>query len=280
MKKIKEYFCISIGVILVAIALEYFFFQNDIACGGISGLALVINKITNIDPGIIMVVCNIILFSVAFLLLGGSYGIKSIYASFLLSFILSVLEKNNLAFNIVDDLMLATICGSVILAMGSAIVFSFGASTGGTSIIASIVNKYFNLEIGKCLLISDSIVIILAIATFGIKLGLYGLVSVYLASRLIDKFIDGFNECKQVIIFTKNEDKISNYIMKDVDRGCTIFQGKGGYSREENSVIYTVVDRKQFIKLKKFIKTEEPTAFMTVNEASEVVGKGFGGIGR
>ena len=275
MKKFKEYLFITIGVCFVAISLEYFFFPNGIASGGVSGLALILNDLFNIKAGTVMTISNISLFALAFLLLGGAYGIKSIYASFGLSFILSAIEEFLNPVGITNNLILATIFGSVFLAMGAAIVFSQGASTGGTSIIASILNKYFSMDIGKALLISDSIVIILAIYTFGVELGLFGLVSVYLTSTLIDKFIDGFKSCKQVYIITSKEKLVVEYINSDVDRGCTVFKGKGGYTGNENTVIFTVLDRKEFIKLKRFMKENDPTAFITVNEASEVFGQGF-----
>jgi uncharacterized membrane-anchored protein YitT (DUF2179 family) len=188
------------------------------------------------------------------------------------------MEKFNLVINVTENLMLATFFGSAILAVGSAIVFSQGSSTGGTSITAKLISKYFSMDLGKGLFISDSIVILLAMYTFGIELGLYGLLSVYLTSSLIDKFIDGFNSCKQVIIFTEQEEMVVDYIMKVVDRGCTVFNGKGGYSGESNSVIFTVLDRRQFIQLKRFMKLKDPNSFITVNEAQEVLGKGFGNI--
>lgn len=275
MKKFKEYILITIGFLLTAIAFEYFFFSNSIASGGVSGLALIMKEIFNIDPGIVMILCNIVLFILAFIFLGGSFGIKSAYAAFGLSISMSIIEKFTTPVAITDNLILATIFGSVIIALGAVIIFNQGASTGGTSIIAKLLSEYFNINIGVALLIVDSIIIILATFTFGIELGLFGLVGVYLSSTLIDKFIDGFSECKQVFIFTQKEELVSKYIIKDVDRGCTIFKGKGGYTKKENVVILTVLDRKQFIKLKKFMKTEDPTAFITVNEASEVLGQGF-----
>lgn len=275
MKTIKEYLLITIGVILVAISLEYFFFPNGIASGGISGLALILNDLFGISTGVVMVISNVILFVLAFILLGGDYGVKSIYASFGLSFILSGIEAVSTPVAVTNNLILATIFGSVTLAMGAAIVFSQGASTGGTSIVASILNKYINVDIGKGLLISDSIVILLAIYTFGVELGLFGLLSVYLTGTLVDKFIDGFSSCKQVYIFTNREELVVDFIKKDVDRGCTVFKGKGGYTGNENTVIFTVLDRKGFIKLKKFIRENNPEAFITVNEASEVFGQGF-----
>ncbi|MGG7178233.1 YitT family protein [Clostridium paraputrificum] len=278
MKKFKEYLLITVGIIIISIGLEYFFFPNKIASGGISGLALVLNDVFNVEPGIVMTMCNAVLFVLGFIFIGGSFGIKSIYAAFGLSAILSVIEKTMAPVGLTDNLILASIFGSVLLAMGSAIVFNQGSSTGGTSITAKILSKYFNMDIGKGLLISDSIVIILAIYTFGVELGLFGLLSVYLTSSLVDKFIDGFNSCKQVIIFTSQQKLVVNYIKDDVDRGCTVFKGKGGYTGEENTVIFTVLNRREFIKLKQFMKAEDPGAFITVNEATEVLGKGFGSL--
>lgn len=275
MKKFKEYILITIGFLLTAIAFEYFFFSNSIASGGVSGFALIMKEVFNIEPGIVMILCNIVLFILAFIFLGGSFGVKSAYAAFGLSISMSIIEKFTTPVAITDNLILATIFGSVIIALGAVIIFNQGASTGGTSIIAKLLSEYFNINIGVALLIVDSLIIILATFTFGIELGLFGLIGVYLSSTLIDKFIDGFSECKQVFIFTQKEELVSKYIIKDVDRGCTIFKGKGGYTKKENVVILTVLDRKQFIKLKKFMKTEDPTAFITVNEASEVLGQGF-----
>lgn len=278
MKKVKEFFYITIGIIFVAIGLEYFLFPNNIAAGGVAGLALVIQDIFNIEAGIVMWICNIILFIVAFIFIGGSFGTKSIYAAFGLSTLLSIIEKLGISYTITDNLILATIFGSVFSALGNTIIFNQGASTGGTSITAKLLSKYLNMDIGKGLLISDSVVIALAIYNFGVELGLFGLISVYLAGSLIDKFIDGMNSCKQVMVFTSNEKMVSEYIIKDVNRGCTVFNGKGGYTGEKNSVIFTVLDRRQFIKLKQFIKENDPTAFITVNEAVEVLGKGFSNI--
>ncbi|OOM78226.1 YitT family protein [Clostridium sp. BL-8] len=275
MKKLKEYGIITIGVILVVIALEFFFFPNRIASGGVSGLALVINNILGIETGTIMVVSNVILFILAFALIGGSFGIKSMYAAFGLSFILAIMDKIYTPVAFTDNLMLASIFGSVLLAFGTAIMLTQDATTGGTSIIAKILNKYLNIDFGKSLLISDSVVVLLAMYTFGRELALFGLVSIYLTGTLIDKFIDGFNVSKQIMVFTENERLISDYIINEIDKGCTVFYGKGGYTGKSNCVVLTILKRSQFIKLKQFIKNNDPEAFITVNETSEVLGKGF-----
>lgn len=275
MKKFKEYGIITIGVLLVIIAFEFFFFPNKIASGGVSGLALAVNNILGIDTGIMMLIFNSILFILAFIFIGGSFGIKSMYAAFGLSFALSIIEKVHKPIAITNNLMLASIFGSVILALGTAIMLTQDATTGGTSITAKILSKYCNIDFGKGLLISDSIVIIIAMYSFGTELALFGLLSIYLTGILIDKFIDGFNLSKQVMIFTEQEKLVADYIIKDIDRGCTVFYGKGGYTGKHNCMILTILTRSQFIKLKKFIKNNDPDTFITVNETSEVLGKGF-----
>lgn len=275
MKKLKEYGIITIGVLLVVMSVELFFFPNNIASGGVSGLALVLHDMLGIESGIIMLVCNVVLFAIAFIFIGGSFGIKSVYAAFSLSFLLSIIEKVWTPVAVTENLILATIFGSALLAFGTAIMLAQGASTGGTSIIAKLLNKYLHINFGKALLISDSIVILLAMYTFGIELGLVGLLSVYLIGTLVDRFIDGFNACKQVFIFTSQEELVLNYITKEVNRGCTIFKGKGGYTGKENTMILTILSTKQFIHLKKFMKKNDPDAFITVNATNEVLGEGF-----
>lgn len=279
MKKIfKEYGIITFGILLIVISFEFFFFPNNIAGGGVSGLALVLHDLLGIESGIVMFICNAILFIVAFMFIGGSFGVKSMYASFGISGILAFIEKIWTPVPATENLILAAIFGSSLLALGTAIMLTQDASTGGTSIIAKLLNKYYHIDFGKGLLISDSIVILMAIYTFGVELGLVGLLSVYLIGTLTDRFIDGFSSCKQVFIFTSHEELVIKYITKDVDRGCTVFKAKGGYTGNENSVILTILNRKQFIQLKQFMKRNDPGAFITVNEATEVLGQGFGNL--
>lgn len=275
MKKIKEYLYITIGIILTAVALEYFFFPNDIASGGVSGIGLVINRLTGLETSIVVFILNAILFVLAFFVLGKSFGGKSIYATIVLSIVMWIIENIFTPGILTENMFLASFFGAAILAMGSALVFHQGASTGGTSIIAAIINKYTPLGIGSCLLITDSLVCLMAIGTFGVDKGLFGFFSVILIGILIDKFIDGFNTCKQVFIITNKASLVSEYITKDIDRGCTVLNGQGGFTGSDVKVVYTVLNSKQFITLKQFIKEQNPEAFITVNESMEVLGKGF-----
>ena len=275
MKKIKEYALTTLGIVLTAIALEYFFFPNDIAAGGVSGIALVINGVTGWNISIMVFILNIILFILAFVVLGKGFGGKSIYATVMLSVVMEIIERVFSPGILTDNMFLASFFGSALLAMGSAIVFHQGASTGGTSILAAIISKFTSLGVGTSLLLNDSIICLLAINFFGIDKGLFGFFSLILIGLLIDKFIDGFNTCKQVFIITSKAEMVVNFINKDIDRGCTVLNGKGGYTDSEVKIVYTVLSSNQFITLKSFIKENNPEAFITVNDSKEVLGLGF-----
>ena len=275
MKKIKEYALTTLGIVLTAIALEYFFFPNDIAAGGVSGIALVINGVTGWNISIMVFILNIILFILAFVVLGKGFGGKSIYATVMLSVVMEIIERVFSPGILTDNMFLASFFGSALLAMGSAIVFHQGASTGGTSILAAIISKFTSLGVGTSLLLNDSIICLLAINVFGIDKGLFGFFSLILIGLLIDKFIDGFNTCKQVFIITSKAEMVVNFINKDINRGCTVLNGKGGYTYSEVNIVYTVLSNNQFITLKNFIKENNPEAFITVNDSKEVLGLGF-----
>lgn len=275
MKKIMEYALTTLGIVLTAIGLEYFLFPNDIAAGGVSGIALVINGITGWNISIMVFILNIILFIVAFVVLGKGFGGKSLYATVILSVVMEIIEKVFNPVMLTENMFLASFFGSALLAMGSAIVFHQGASTGGTSILAAIISKFTPLGVGTALLLNDSIICLLAINVFGIDKGLFGFFSLILIGLLIDKFIDGFNTCKQVFIITSKADMVVNFINKDINRGCTVLNGKGGYTYSEVNIVYTVLSNNQFITLKNFIKENNPEAFITVNDSKEVLGLGF-----
>lgn len=275
MKTFKEYFLATIGVAIVVIGLEYFHFPNGIASGGISGLALAINAIFPVSPSVFMFICNLVLFVLSFIFIGGSFGLKSIYSAMLTSAFMWLCENIFPPIVVTDNLLLASIFGSAVVAFGTAIVFNQNASTGGTSIIAKFINKFFHIPIGQGLLIADCTVTILAIYSFGVEKGLFGLLSTVIIGNLIDKFIAGINPVKQVFIITKKEDLIVSFINNEIDRGCTILSGKGGYTKSDKAVIYSVLNSKQFVTLKQFIKENNPEAFLTVSDSTEALGKGF-----
>ena len=156
-----------------------------------------------------------------------------------------------------------------------ALSFNEGSSTGGTSIIAQIMNKLTHIEVGKSLLIADGVVIILAIFSYGTERGLYGLLACVATGLLTDKFIEGFNNCKQLMIISSKISEIENFIINKIDRSSTRIIGRGSYSNKEVVILYVVVRKKQFIALKKAMKEIDKDAFIIVSEAKEVLGEGF-----
>jgi uncharacterized membrane-anchored protein YitT (DUF2179 family) len=163
-------------------------------------------------------------------------------------------------------------------ALGSAIVFNMNASTGGTDIIAKILNKYTSLDIGKALMGSDLIIAILSGVVFGVRIGMYSVLGLVLKGFIIDIVIEGFNLRKQVVIVSTKPEPIKEYIIKNIHRGATVHTALGAYTNEEKHVITSVMGRKQARDLRNFIRQVDKNAFITITSTSEIIGKGFRSI--
>ncbi|MCR1972636.1 YitT family protein [Clostridium sporogenes] len=276
--RFKEYLFITIGVFLVATSVVFFFQPNNIAAGGTTGIAIIINSFfPSLSVGLLMLIMEVFLYTIAFIVIGNKFGAKTIYSGCTLAAIIWILEKLDLMGGkaVTNDLLLASLFGVFISAIGMGIVFNQNASTGGTDILAKIINKFFHIEIGKALLIVDFLVTLFAAASFGVEKGMYALLCVVINGFTIDAVIEGLNMSKQIMIISKKNKAISEFIIQKLERGCTIFHGKGVYSDESTYILYTVLSRKEFIKLKQHIKEVDSKAFITVSDAHEVLGEGF-----
>lgn len=276
MKETKDFVFITIGIILVAAGMHYFLIPNDLAAGGVSGLGIVLNYYLGISVGLLMIIMNIILLVIAFIVIGTDFGGKTIYASVGLSGAVWILEKvSPVKKSITGDLMLELIFGILISGVGMAMVFYQNASTGGTDIIAKILNKFFHINLGMALLFSDFFITLLAGVTFGLKIGMYAVLGVIINSYVIDSAIEGLNICKEVIVISPKSKEIKRFIIEELERGATIYKAEGAYTNETREVITTVVDRRQFVKLKIFIQNIDKEAFVTVKNVHETLGEGF-----
>ncbi|MBU3184660.1 YitT family protein [Clostridium estertheticum] len=274
---IKEYILITIGIALVALGLYFFLIPNDLAVGGVSGLAMVINQyMPGLTIGALMFVLNVVLFVVGFMFIGSSFGVRTMYASFGLSGMIWVLEKLfPMSGSITNDIFLELIFGILIGAVGMGMVFNQNSSTGGTDIIAKMLNKYFHLEIGKSLLIADLFITILAGVAFGPRIGMYALLGVIINGYTVDAVIAGINNCKKVEVVSSKGEEIKRFIIEDLNRGATLYMAKGAYTNDEKEIITTVLGKKQFIKLKNHIKEIDKMAFIITYNVHETVGEGF-----
>ena len=241
------------------------------------GIAMITNNyFPFLSVGFIMLIVNIILFTIAFLTIGSKFGVKTIYASLGLSGTISILEKVfPIQAPITNDILLSTIIGTILSGLGMAVIFDNNASSGGTDILAKIINRYLHIDIGKSLLIIDFVVTLFAALTFGVEKGLYAIVAVISNGYFIDYAIEGFNVAMQVFIMSDEIEVISDYIMNELERGVTFFTGQGAYSGEEKRIMYTVISRRQFIRLREYIKSVDPKAFISVSASHEVLGEGF-----
>ena len=281
MKKLKEYIFITIGFLTVAISAEFFLVPNNIAGGGIMGIAMIIYSFTEpimpqLSVGLMMLIMNMILFVVAIIFIGGKFGAKTIYSSLGLSGSLLIIGRMfTPGTAITSNLLLATIFGTFISGIGMGIVFNQNASTGGTDILAKILHRFIHLDIGKSLLIVDFTVTIFGGLTFGVERGMYALLCVIINGFVIDNVIEGINLCKQIMVVSTKNEIIRTYIIENLGRGCTLLQGMGGFTGEKTFVLYAVLNRKEFIKLRNFIRETDAKAFITVTNAHEVLGEGF-----
>ncbi|WP_291571858.1 YitT family protein [Clostridium sp. UBA4548] len=276
-KTIYEYVMITIGLILVAAGVYFFLIPNDLAAGGVTGLAMVINYYFPVlNVGAIMLVLNVILFIIGFIFIGSGFGVKTIYSSLMLSFIISIMETIfPMSGPVTEDIFINLIFGILVGAIGMAIVFNQNASTGGTDIVAKILNKYMHLEIGKGLLLADLLVTLLAIAAFGATVGMYSLLGVIINGFTVDSAIQGLNIIKKVEIVSSKGIEIKNFIIKELDRSATLYDAKGAYSLQNKEVITTVLGKREVIRLKNFIKEIDPKAFIITYNVHETLGEGF-----
>ena len=281
MKQVSlDYFGILLGAVLIAIGLYFFWAPSALAAGGVSGLAIVIKALLPVIPiGIIILVLDMIMFALGFLMLGKSFGVKSLVCSLEISGITTLFELVVPSVKpLSDNLLILLIFGALFIALGQSIVFNLGASSGGTDIIAKIITKYFMINIGTALLVADLTVVVLAAFVFGIEKGLYAVLGVIVTTQLIDYIISGLNVQRYVMVIPSSEENIAvinDYILNTLSRGATIYQAEGGYSKARRKVITTVMERREFIEFRKAVQVLDAKAFVTVQNLHEVVGEGF-----
>lgn len=275
---VKEYLLISAGVEMVVIGVYFFKFPNNFSIGGVTGLAILLSSLLGpkISTSTVVFVINMILLVFGYLFIGKSFGNKTAYGSILMSASLSLLEylvpmKGPLT----DDPMLELAFAVMLPAVGAAILFNIGASTGGTDIIAMILKKYTSTDIGRSLFLSDLVLTLASFLIFDIKTGLLSLLGLMIKSTMVDTIIENLNLHKYMTIICVDPKPISDYILNALHRSATISDAKGAFSNQEKKIIFTVMNRSQAVQLRRFIKETEPDAFILITNTSEIVGRGF-----
>ena len=274
----KNFFIKTVGILvgsfLIALGLVIFFVPNKIAPGGVTGIATVLHYLFNIRVGILVLAINIPLFLIAIKILGKKVGLKTLWGILTLSLLIELLSKLNPV--ITENYFLATIYGGALAGLGLGVVFRFGGTTGGTDLIAAILNRYFpSISMGKGLLIIDAFVISMAGIVFNAELALYAMIAIFVQSKIIDFVQEGLDYTKSVIIVSNNSDEIADAIMKELGRGVTGLKGYGAYSGKKKNVLLITISRAEITKLKNIIFDVDNKAFVILNNAHEVLGEGF-----
>lgn len=276
MEKFKEYALLTVSTLLISLGVYVFKFPNNFSFGGVTGIAVVFGKLLPITPGLITLVINMALLVVGFLFIGRSFGIKTVYVSVLMSVSLWAMEKiYPMHGPLTDEPMLEVMFAVALPAIGAAILFNMQASSGGTDIIAMILKKYTNIDIGRALFISDFVISIAAWPVFGAKTGMFSILGLMLKTLVIDSVIESINLCKCFNVVCNDPEVICDFIVKKLHRSASIIEAQGAFSHKNKYIILTVLKRGQAIQLQKHIREVEPGAFMMITNTSEIIGKGF-----
>lgn len=272
-KLLLDYVLIFIGVLIMSIGLKYFLAPNTIAPGGVTGFAVVLEKITKIPIYLTNLAINIPLFIFGAKTLGKSTAVKTLYSTLLLSLFLKILPPMILT----HDFLLSALFGGVLTGIGLGIVFKFGGTTGGTDLAGAILNRRFpGLSLATFMAMIDLFVVAFAgIVEKKIEISLYSLIAMYVSMKVIDLILEGVGYLKGFLIVTNKSNELSDRLMTDLDRGVTLLKGKGMYSKTEKDVLLCAVYRSQFTAVKEIVKEVDPKAFVMVTEMYEVLGEGF-----
>jgi len=274
---LRSFLLMTAGTVIMVIGIYFFKFPNHFSTGGVSGISVVLDHyFPSISAGDFVSLINLTLLLIGFIVFGKGFGIKTAYVSVLMSALISLLERvYPMATPLTAQPFMELIFGVSLPAIGSAILFNIGASSGGTDIVAMIVKKYSRMDIGKALMVSDCLITLMAFVAFGPETGLFSILGLVIKSVLVDLVMENFNTHKCFHIITANPEPIEAYITETLNRGATRIHGEGVYSHEGRTVILTVMSRHQAVRLRLFVRSVDPNAFLLITNTSEIIGKGF-----
>lgn len=275
-KAIKDYGLITLSQLLIAVGVYFFKFQNNFSFGGVSGIAVLVQKNIMFSAGDIVLILNILLLILGFIFLGKGFGVKTVYSSLLFSVFLIILEKVAPLHSPITDQPILELAYAITLpAVGAAILFNIGASSGGTDIVALILQKVSNINIGRALFITDLFITLSVFIVFDVKTGLFSFLGLMIKSLAIDSVIENINMCKYFNIICIEPEPIVDYIVNHLHRGATYYEGTGAFSHGSKYIILTALKRSQALKLRQYIRRVEPSAFIMISNTSEIIGNGF-----
>lgn len=274
--RVKNLLFILLGSAIFSFGIVHFNMQNELGEGGFTGITLLMFFLWEWDPAITNILLNIPVFIIGWKYLSRLTFVYTIYGTLLVSIFLSVFQLYQFQLHLQSDMTLVALFAGASIGVGLGTIFRYGGTTGGVDIIARLVNKYAGWSIGKTMFLFDVVVIASSIATYlDLTQGMYTLVAVYVGARVIDLIQEGAYTARGATIISGSSDRISAQILKQMDRGVTVLQGKGSFTGENRDVLYCVVARNEITRLKNLIKSIDPHAFVAVTSVHDVLGEGF-----
>lgn len=282
-REILRWILLNFGIIMMAASVYFFQTPNNFTLGGVAGIAIIIARYV-LTQGTIMLIINIALLILGLIILGKQCTFRTIYCSLMYTGLIWIFERINLiglftgGNSTLTNQPFLELCYAVLLfGIGGAIVFNCGASSGGTDIIALILKKFTSLNVGMALMIVDMIVVFISFFAFmDIQTLLYSALGLFTKSFLLDGVIESIGKTKYITIITDNTNDIANYIIKVINHSFTVYNAEGGYTGKPKKIMVTVCKRAEALRLKTKVKQIDPTAFVIITDANEILGKGFG----
>ncbi len=275
---ILQYGLIILGSVLFAAGFQFFLYPNSIIVGGVSGIAMIINYLTQLPVGVMTIVLNIPLFIIAWKHFGTKFIIASLVGMLLSSVFVDLFAL--ISYSPTSDMLLACIIGGAVKGLGLGIIYYAGATTGGTDIIAKFVRLRFPyLNFGTVILLTDAVIILAFAAIFKkVEAAMYAVIAMFVVSKVVDLVLYGIDNSSVCYIISEKSEQLVSDITDRLHRGVTILEGEGAYSHQNKQVLLCVVKRTQIAEIRKMIRNIDEKAFFIVTDAKNVFGKGFGDL--
>ena len=268
---VKETVILTVAVAIIAAAVYFFLVPSHTSVSSISGLGIVLSNFVPLQLSAITMILNVVLLIIGFFTCGREFGVKTVYTSVMLPLFLGLFEIIFPNFgSMTDSQELDVLCYILVVSVGLSILFNRNASSGGLDIVAKIMNKYLHMELGKAMSLSGMCVALSAALVYDKKTVVLSILGTYFNGIVLDHFIFDNNIKRRVCIITKKEEELRQFIIHDLHSGTTIYEAIGAYNMEKRREIITIVDKGEYQKLMKFINQEDPKAFITVYNVSNM----------
>ena len=271
--RLRRYLQLLIGLLITSVAFNLFLLPNNIVFGGVSGISIIIKQIFGLEPSIFIMMASGILLIISYIFLGKETTSASVVGSILFPVFVELTEGISGIVSLGEsEMLLSAIFGGVLYGIGAGLVFKAGFTTGGTDIVNQILSKYLHVSMGNAMLMSDGLIVLSGVFVFGVNKLMYALITIYIIGMLTDKVLLGISDSKAFYIVTEEDEKVREYVLNYLNHGVTIFNARGGFTKEKQKVLMTVVPTKEYFKLKEGIHEIDKSAFFVVMDAYEVFG--------